>query len=123
MPRPQEPATVCPLARRTGLKGTHAVFVALVVLAFLLGVSSTRGQDVLVSQITSANVTAEIGSDADARSVLAMVLTHAVASRSKKEFFLASQIRDEWLPTVKGVEFVRLSDSEIAGHLGKCGYY
>ena len=45
------------------------------------------------------------------------------AERSRREFFLASQIRNEWLPTVQRVEFVRLSDNDIAAHLAKCGYY
>ena len=45
------------------------------------------------------------------------------AESARREFFLASQIRNEWLPTVQRVELVRLSDTDIAAHLATCGYY
>jgi hypothetical protein len=46
-----------------------------------------------------------------------------MANRDRQAFLLASQIRKEWLPVVQGVEFVRLADSDIAGHLSSCGRY
>ena len=112
-------------ARRTGMKGTRAVFLALVFLVPAPSVTSTRGQDVVAPPLTGAAVAAAIGRDTDARAVIAIVLGHAMqpAERSRREFFLASQIRNEWLPTVQRVEFVRLSDTDIAAHLATCGYY
>jgi hypothetical protein len=69
-------------------------------------------------------ITAEIGSDADAREVVSNVLSHAMATRGgRRVFFLARQLRSEWLPVVQGVEFVRLSDAEIAAHVLNCGSY
>jgi hypothetical protein len=73
--------------------------------------------------ITISDVVAKIGSAADARAVLSTVLTHAMRNQSKKEFFLESQIRNERLPEVLGVELVRLADNEISGHLAMCGTY
>jgi hypothetical protein len=107
------------------MKGTRAVFIVFVFLVLWSSVSSTRGQDVVAPPLTSAAIAAAIGSDADARTVIAMVLSHAMqpAESSRREFFLASQIRNQWLPTVQRVEFVRLSDDDIAAHLATCGYY
>jgi hypothetical protein len=72
--------------------------------------------------LTSGEIVSIIGSDVDARGAISAVLTHAMAQRSK-EFFLATQISSEWLPTIPGVELVRLLDSEIAAHLANCGRY
>jgi hypothetical protein len=113
------------MAFRDHMKGTRAVFIVLVFLTFSSSVVEPRGQDGLGPPLTSVAIAAAIGSDADARTVIAMVLSHAMqpAESSRREFFLASQIRNEWLPTVQRVEFVRLSDDDIAAHLAQCGYY
>ena len=62
-----------------------------------------------------------IGSDVDARNVIAQVL--ADIARLRATVFLASQIRSEWLPMIKGVNFVRLPDAQIRGFLSGCGQY
>lgn len=41
----------------------------------------------------------------------------------RREFVLASQIRTEWLPSIRGLEFVRLADAEIVRHISACGRY
>jgi hypothetical protein len=73
--------------------------------------------------LTSNDITSKIGTEADAHDVFVTILTHAMANRSHREFFLGSQIRKEWLPALKNVEFVRLADTEIAQHLSSCGHY
>jgi hypothetical protein len=72
--------------------------------------------------LTSGDIVSIIGSAADARRAISAVLTHGMAQRSR-EFFLATQISSEWLPTIPGVELVRLLDSEIATHLANCSRY
>ena len=69
------------------------------------------------------DIIATIGSDVDARNVIAMVLTHAMAHRGRQQFFLANQVRNEWLPLLQGVDLVRLAETEIAGYLSGCGSY
>lgn len=101
--------------------GTMRIGVATISLV-LMTAGSWAGQAAPDTPLTIAAITAVIRSDRDARSVVATVLTHAMRS-SKQEFFLASQIRSEWLPVLQGVEFVRLTDTEIAGHLSACGQY
>ncbi len=73
--------------------------------------------------LTSGEIVSIIGSDVDARGAISAVLTHAMAQRSKREFFLATQMSNEWLPSLPGVELVRLTDSEIAAHVANCGLY
>jgi hypothetical protein len=73
--------------------------------------------------LTSRAIAAEIGSEADARSVVAQVLTHLMINHERREFVLASQMRAEWLPPIPGVEFVRLVDAEIVRHISTCGVY
>lgn len=89
----------------------------------LMTAGSWAGQIPAAQPLTIADITATIGSDADALHVLAKVLSHAMANRSPRQYFLASQLRSGWLPVVLGVEFVCLADAEIAGHLSRCGVY
>jgi hypothetical protein len=95
----------------------------VVICSVLMTARSWAGQDSTARVLTSSDIKAEIGTDVDASSVVAQVLTHLMVNHERREFFLASQIRAEWLPVVQGVEFVRLSETEIPGHLAKCGYY
>jgi hypothetical protein len=71
--------------------------------------------------ILSSDIVAIIGSDVDARIVIAQVLAETAHLRAT--VFLASQIRLEWLPVMKGVDFVRLPDTEIREFLSGCGRY
>ena len=97
--------------------------LAVVLLLITVGFGeSGSGQVLSTPMLTSGKIASIIGSDADARGVISAVLTHAMAQRSK-EFFLATQISSEWLPTIPGVELVRLPDSETAAHLANCGLY
>jgi hypothetical protein len=96
--------------------------VAVLFVSFLSGESSS-GQGISATPLTSADITAAIGSDADARGAISVVLAHGMAHRSKREFFLATQILDKWLPVIPGVELVRLTDLDAAAHIGNCGRY
>jgi hypothetical protein len=71
---------------------------------------------------TLDDITVAIGNEVDSRNVFVTVLTHAMRDH-KREFFLASQIRNDWMPVLQGVEFVRLADTEIVGHISACGRY
>ena len=93
------------------------------ICSVLMTAGSWAGQDSTARVLTSNAIKAEIGTDADARSVVVQVLTHLMGNHERREFFLASQIRTEWLPSIPGVEFVRLADAEIVTHISACGEY
>ena len=95
--------------------------VSVLITVVFCELSSSQALSTTV--LTNSEIVSIIGSDTDARSAISAVLTHAMARGSKREFFLASQISSEWLPTLPGVELVRLLDSEIAAHLANCGLY
>jgi hypothetical protein len=88
----------------------------------LMTPGSWAGQATPDTPLRIADITRVIGSDRDARDVVAAVLTHAMLGW-RREFFLASQLREEWLPAIPGVEIVRLSETAIVDHLLNCGYY
>jgi hypothetical protein len=71
--------------------------------------------------VSSSDIIAIVGSDADARAVIAQVL--ADTARPRAIAVLASQIRREWLPEVEGAEIMRLADPEIPAFLHGCGRY
>jgi hypothetical protein len=96
--------------------------VAAICLVFMTA-GSRVGQGPPARVLTSNDIKAEIGTDVDARSVVAQVLTHLMVNHERREFFLASQIPTEWLPSTPGVEFVRLADAEVVGHISACGVY
>ena len=74
---------------------------------------------------TANQIAATIGTDADARTVMSMFLTDAFrpADSPRTEYVLSSQMRDEWLPTVEGVEIVQLSDADAAARWATCRSY
>jgi len=37
--------------------------------------------------------------------------------------YISSQVPDEWMPRLSGVEFVRLSQADAVTHLAACGQY
>jgi hypothetical protein len=93
------------------------------ICSVLMTAGSWAGQDSTARVLTSDDIKAEIGNDADARRVVAKVLTDLLGNHERREFFLASQIPTEWLPSILGVEFVRLADADIVGHISACGRY
>jgi hypothetical protein len=93
------------------------------ICSVLLTPGSWVGQDPTARVLTSKDIRAEIGTDTDTGSVMAQVLTHLMVNHERREFFLASQIPTEWLPSTPGVEFVRLADAEVVGHISACGVY
>ena len=95
----------------------------VVICSVLMTAGHWTGQEPTAPVLAASDIIAEIGNEVGARDVVTTVLTHAMANHEHREFFLASQIRGDWLPTIRGVEFVRLADTEIAGHLSSCGRY
>src|SRR5882724_2087441 len=93
------------------------------ICSVLITAGSWASQDSTPHVLTSNDIKAEIGTDADARSVVAQVLAHLMVNHEHREFLLASQIPTEWLPSTPGVELVRLADADIAGHIAACGRY
>jgi hypothetical protein len=92
-----------------------------------LAVGNTKGQDKPASPLTGAAISTEIGNTVDAQGVISTVLTRLFpptgALSPTKVFFLGSQVRDEWLPVVKGIEFVRLSEPDAVALVANCGTY
>ena len=97
--------------------------IAAAIWSVLMMAGGWSSQDQSIPTLAIADIVTKIGSEADARAVLIAVLTHAMENRSKQEFFLASQVRNEWLPASRGAEFVRLAEAEISDHLAGCGSY
>lgn len=123
MPDPHAtPPTRPPLAPAT--QTCARTFAVIACLFFVAGVRST-GQDTDAPLLTIDDITTAIGSDTDAQGALSTALAFQFRpqSRPRQEYFLSSQVRAEWLPTIEGVEFVRLTGAEIAGHLANCGRY
>jgi hypothetical protein len=102
------------LAIRLGIAAICAVLITTV---------SSVAQSKAAAPLVSADIIAIIGSEADARTVIAKVLTDAMARYHRTEFLLASQIRREWLPVVPRVKFELVADREIRGFLSGCGQY
>jgi hypothetical protein len=73
--------------------------------------------------MTSEAIVASIGTDADARDVIRLVLAELLAQGSRREFVPATQISGHWLPTLSRVEIVRLADTTVEPHLAACGSY
>jgi hypothetical protein len=104
---------------------------SIICLALLLGQMPVVQEP---PPLNAVALTTAIGSAADAQGVLSALLAYefrtetyptrsGTAVRPRKELFLASQLREEWLPTVEDVEFVRLSDAEAKDLRAQCGTY
>lgn len=96
------------------------IAVAIGLLLVTTGILS--GQKQSARTLTSNDIIARIGNEVDVRDVITAVLSHAMKDRGRA-CFLASQMRPEWLPTIPGVEYMRLADDEIPAHLAACGTY
>ena len=73
--------------------------------------------------VTSDAIVGAIGTDADARDVIQLVLAKLLSQGSSREFVLASQISARWLPSLSTVEIVRLAETAVDPHLAACGSY
>lgn len=71
---------------------------------------------------TSDDIASAIGSEADAQRVIQLVLRDHFEHRSGREFVLASQVRQNWLPRMRN-ELVRLMAADVEPHLAACGRY
>ena len=91
------------------------------ICAVLITLASLAAQNKAVVPLVSTDIIGIIGNDVDARAVIAQVLADAAHLRAT--VVLASQIRREWLPVMRGVDIVRVSDSEIGPFLSGCGRY
>jgi hypothetical protein len=91
------------------------------ICAVLITPVSWAAQDKAAAPLVSTDIIRIIGSDVDARAIIAQVLAETAHLRAT--VFLASQIRREWLPVMKGGDFVLLSDTEIRRFLSRCGRY
>jgi hypothetical protein len=91
------------------------------ICAVLITHASWAAQNRAAAPLVSTDIIRIIGSDVHARSVIAQVL--AETSHLRATVVLANQIRREWLPVMRGVDIVRLSDSEIRPFLTGCGRY
>jgi hypothetical protein len=76
------------------------------------------------SPLTSEGIIAAIGTESDAREVVKLILgKHFEQRNERREFVLASQIRETWLPALTRTSIVRLADADVDRHLATCGRY
>jgi hypothetical protein len=69
-----------------------------------------------------SDIAAVFGNAADAATFMPVIVKGLEGSNGRV-FVLSRQIRVEWLPSVEGVEFVRLSDAEAVTLSSACGDY
>lgn len=94
---------------------------AMVVAALML-VSTVNGQSQQQSaSLTDTDIVAAIGSEADTRAALRVVLAPVLGKGQYMPFLLASQVRPEWVPPGSGA--VLLSETDAATLLEQCGTY
>lgn len=98
-----------------------------VVVAVALGVPRTiTTQEPPTPSLSAESIATAIGSEADARAVLSIVLTQVFrpGRQRSKDFLLRSQIRPEWLPVIEPpVDLPLLTDAEADALLRGCGTY
>jgi len=99
---------------------------AVVCLVLLIG-EMPQGQNDPDPPLTIEAITIKLGNPTDAQGVISAALTRLLRPTGSifrtKAFFLASQMREEWFPANKEIEFVRLSALEAAALLTACGTY
>jgi hypothetical protein len=101
--------------------------LASVELALLVVAVHVSGQQ--SPPLTVERITKSIGSEADAQAVVSLALADEFRPRGnpptsvRREYFLGSHFRAEWLPDVDAVEFVLLTDEEAGRHISACGQY
>ena len=93
----------------------------IAICAISITTASSAAQSKAPAPLVSSDMIDIIGSEVDARAVIAQVLAETAHLRAT--VFLASQIRSEWLPVVEGIDFVRLPETEIRTFLSGCGRY
>jgi len=73
---------------------------------------------------TSQGIVTAIGSEADARQVVKLVLDNKFEPYSGlRHYMLASQVRERWLPDRTTIQIVRLAEADVQQHLATCGRY
>jgi hypothetical protein len=73
---------------------------------------------------TSQGIVTAIGSEADARQVVKLVLGRTFEPyKSLRHYVLASQVREAWLPNRTAIQIGRLAEADIQRHLATCGRY
>src|SRR5262249_15562435 len=88
-----------------------------------------RAQPHVISDLTTAQIVAAIGSEGDARRVVTLVIHgaipagDAIPAGEKRVFFLARQILAGWMPNPTQIELIRLDDPDVERHLAACGKY
>jgi hypothetical protein len=95
----------------------------LVILGCAATIAPQPPPQLLPRPVTSEAIVAAIGTDADARDVIQLVLSKLLAQGSSREFVLATQISAHWLPSLSRVEVIRLADTAVDPHLAACGSY
>jgi hypothetical protein len=72
--------------------------------------------------LTADQITAEAASESTAATLVAQALAEWMRLHPNTTTpLIASQIPEQWLPTIPGVQFVRLSDDAARVHLQECG--
>ena len=72
--------------------------------------------------LDAATIEQQLGSADDAKAVFSVVFAH-LRRNKRRELFLSSQIRVEWLPEDDEQQFVRLDEIDAQATLKNCGTY
>jgi hypothetical protein len=97
-------------------------FVALLrsLSVVILVVVTTSAQVTESEPQTESEIAGLLGSDAEAMALISDELKHVGSVRRDGVAVLSRQIRDEWVPQMDGVEFLRLSDADAVKRLASC---
>jgi hypothetical protein len=98
------------------------ILAILVCAAVAAPLSAPQIEPSLVT--TSQGIVTAIGSEADARQVVTLLLDNKFEPyKSLRHYVLASQVREQWLPDRTTIQIGRLAEADVQRHLATCGHY
>jgi hypothetical protein len=80
------------------------------------------GADHRYTAVDRRSIVATVGSKDDARTVFSTIFA-VLFSHSRQELFPSSQIRPDWLPTVRGANLTLVNDAEANALIPACESY
>jgi hypothetical protein len=102
-----------------------AYFCGSLAAIILMAGSAVGVQDAVRPQHTVESITRVIGNESDARAIFLKVydlMFNTDDKRKRRELFLHSQIRPEWVPVLSQVDLVLTTETEAAS-LSECNFY
>jgi hypothetical protein len=105
---------------------TKTLLLALCVAATLQGPRVPLNLTPAGPLQTAQEMSATVGKDSDAASLISKALVMFLRrqpQRPRTVTVLASQLPDEWLPSIQNVQFRRLDDDAMQSHYDSCGTF